>query len=274
MTAQEERTSQVNKLVLEIQNGNTDLLPVLWEAVENFIRFQASHRMRVMIANSSVPFRGTEVEDYVQQGYFALLKAIEGYNQDAGAGFTTYLAYHLKTAFSEVDGIRTEKRDGLHNADSLNEQIFDDEQYGGEKIDFVPDPRAENDFREAEDRIFIEDLHGALERAIDALPLLKREIIKGKYFKGHSAAQIAAQQGLTEVAICGQERAALREMQRQAKKSGLDRFVEMNTVYYSHYGLNHMRQTGESPVEAIVRERDRLRKEWLSASDTVHTTIK
>ena len=265
-TAQNERSDHVNKLVLEIQNGDTDLLPILWEAVENFIRFQASRRLRVMIANDAEPLRGNELDDYVQQGYFALLDAIERYNPDKETKFTTYFSYHLKRAFNQVDGISSTKRDGLHKANSLNEQIFDDEPDGGERIDLVPDPGAEDDFREAEERIFIEELHRALERAVDALSQQKREIIKGKYFDGLKRAEIAKKCGMTEGAVAEAERSAFRDIRRKITVFGLDKFVEENTPFYRHYSVDYMQRTQTSPIEAIVQERERLRALWWKES--------
>lgn len=270
--AQNERSDQVNKLVSEIKNGNSDLLPALWEAVENFIRFKASRRMKIMLANDTQPLRGNELDDYVQQGFLALMDAIEGFDPENGANFTTYLWYHLKRAFREVDGIRTAKRDGLHKADSLNEQAYnDDEKDSGEKIYTVPDPVAEDAYLDIENRIFNEDLHKALLKAVDALPLVKREIIKARYFEGRTQKEIADSRGVSAERVRQNEREALREMRRKAKITGIDAFVEMHTIYYRTYSVTHMNRTQTSPVEAVVFDRERLRSMWIA--DQKYTVI-
>lgn len=116
----------------------------------------------------------------------------------------------------------------------------------------------------AEELIFTEDLHRALEMALDALPPRKREIIKGKYFDGLTREEIAREQGCTSNTVRDQEREALQQMRRQAKKTGLNQFVELHTLYFRHYGVEYMKRTYTSPVEAIYMERERLRGLWES----------
>lgn len=251
----EARKDQVDTLANEAKTDPA-IMPALWEAVERFIEWQ-SRRRYSLVGN----FGGCEIEDLTQSGYLALVAAVQDYDPEKGS-FLTILALHLKTAFAEAAGIRSTRRDALLYADSLDRPVSEEDPDGETLLDFqgVPDAGLEA----AEDRIFTEDLHRALEMALDALPPRKREIIKGKYFDGLTREEIAREQGCTSNTVRDQEREALQQMRRQAKKTGLDQFVELHTLYYRHYGVEYMKRTHTSPVEAIYMDRERLRGLWES----------
>ena len=254
---EETRKNQVDALA-EAAKTDPEIMPALWEAVERFIKLQAKKRYTLIGGN----FGGCEVEDLVQSGYIALVDAVEDYEPGRGS-FITILGLHLKTAFAEAAGIRSAKRDALLYAESLDVALNkNDEEPDAERIVFLPDPAAEAAFQDAEDRVFTEELNKALRRAIDALSPRKREIIKQKYLDGLRTEQIAKEQGVTQAAIYNVERAALRQMRQQAYKTGLIQFVELHTIYYRHYGVETMRRTQTSPVEAVFFEREDIRKTW------------
>ena len=235
----------VDKLAIAAKEDKA-IIPALWDAVAGFIRYQANRRYNILRAEGTAR---DEIDDYTQQGYFALLDAVEGFSPEHGAGFTTYLAFHLKAAFRDVEGIRTEKRDALQFADSLDMPL--DDESGDTLLDIVADP--DNPYQETEARIFTEQLRKALLKALDALPLVKREIIKARYFDGLQRAEIAQRQGRTISSIREQERTALQQLRREARKTGLDRFIELSTDYYNINGFR--------PVEKTAERRETLREQ-------------
>ena len=243
----------VNTLALEAKT-DPSLIPRLWDHVQAFIQYQARRRRD---QQDVAPLRGIELDDFVQEGYFALLDAVAGFDPEAGAGFAYYLSFHLLRAFRAVEGRET-KRDALLYADSLDAPITEGED--DTRLEVVPDPI--DPYSAAEERIFAEQLHRALTAALDGLPLVKRQIIKARYLEGRTAREIAQQRGVTQSSVQSQERAALRELRRQAWRYGLDEFVERNTPYFRHYGVDYQRRTNTSPVEAITLERERLRNQW------------
>ena len=250
-----EQYSMVDELA-EAAKADRAIMPALWEAVERFIRLQAKRRYTL----NGGSFGGCEVEDLIQSGYIALAEAVDDYEPGRGS-FISLLSFHLKTAFAEAAGIRSAKRDALLYADSLNVALDDDEP-DTEKIDIIPDPAAEASFQDAEDRAFTKDLNKALRMAINALPPRKREIINEKYLQGIRTKQIAKKLGVSENRVYQQEHEALRQMRKDAKKTGLEQFVELHTSYYKHYSIDYMKHTGSSPTEAIFFTRERLREFW------------
>lgn len=243
---------ELEQIVADIQAGDTSLYPALWEATERFIRMQA--RRRLILTGI---IAGAEYDDLCQCGYIALTETIKSYEPDKGS-FLNYLNYHLLSAFSEAQGIRTSRRDAMTYADSLDAPIWDDGD-DTTKGDLVEDPRAGDAFSEAEEKMFIAELRQTLTIALDSLPAIRREIIKARYYKGHTLKEIAASHGVTFSQARQYEGDGLRQLRQTARKYGLDQFVELHTPYYRHYGLEYMRRTGNSPVEAVFFERERLR---------------
>ena len=252
--AGDNRRDQVDRLAIAAKTDPA-IMPALWEAVERFIGYHA--RRRYILTGGA---GGCEIADYKQAGFLALSEAVKHFEPEKGS-FVTLLAFYLKTEFNEAAGIRTEKKDALQYASSLN-ALVDEDDPDSEKIYQIPDQAAEDAFRDAEDSVFTEDLHRALCKAIDDLPVAKREIIKGRYFKGETQKEIAQRRGVSASAVAEAERWALRRLRETAKQSGLDQFVEERTPYYWHYSIDFMRRTGNSPVEAITFVRERLRKEF------------
>ena len=247
--------SQIDRLAIEAKTDPA-IMPALWEAVERFIKWQS--RQRFQLVGS---LGGCEVDDLIQSGYIALVEAVQGFDPEKeNASFLSLLALRLKTAFNEAAGIRSTRRDALLYAGSLDRPISEEEPEGEALIDLQGAPDA--GFEATEDRIFTEDLHRALEMALDALPAKKREIIKARYYDGLTREEIARQRGCTGSAVREQERQALDQMRQQAKTTGLAQFVELHTLYYRHYGVEYMKRTHTSPVEAVFLDRERLRELW------------
>ena len=109
-------------LVTLIQQGRSDLVPVLWFQVERFIAQQANHWT---LANRS----RVEFDDLYQAGFLAVMEAVRTFDGERGVKFVTWLGYPLHKAFQDVLGIRTERqrRDPLRNAVSLDAPVQEDE---------------------------------------------------------------------------------------------------------------------------------------------------
>lgn len=257
ITAQKE----IERLVLEIQKGDSGLLPALWHQVEGFIRKRAACRWRQMREKETVSHYSDDIDDYVQQSYFALLAAVRWYSPEAGAKFETYLSFFLKRAFAEVDGIRGKKRDALLYADSLDEAAESAESGEIMKINLIIDPT--DQYQELEDAIDAAELHEAIVRAVDDLPGRKREIIRGRYFRAEKQTEIARRYGCTKQAVSFTEKAALADLRRQATKYGLDAFLDMQTAFIRPSGYGAFANADfTSSVELSVYDRERYRNEY------------
>lgn len=177
------------QLVELVQAGDRDALLVLWEQVRRLVLKYAG-RWAVYGGN------GVEVDDLMQSGFIAVLRAAETYDSSSGNKFTTYLDPMLKTEFSVATGRRTKKQqmDPLHSSLSLDAPLTDDNE-DFTLADTLPDPTAEAAFDDVAERDRLERLHDVLEEAIAQLTTAQQEALRGRYWmeeavdnKAHNAA--------------------------------------------------------------------------------------
>lgn len=90
--------------ITEIQSGNREHLEELWDSVRPFVERQA--RRRVRACQNGGAYCGTEVEDLIQDGFLAFLRAAETYQGGGRMTFLGWLDLHLKNAFNEALGVR------------------------------------------------------------------------------------------------------------------------------------------------------------------------
>lgn len=137
------------ELVLRVQAGEQDLIPSLWAQVERFVRQQARRRAQFCVG-------AVEFDDLYQSGFLALVAAVETFDPDRGMSFIGWMVPHLKTAFNEAAGTRSERQklDPIHRANSLDQPVNED---GDELADLVADPLSAQGFEEAETRLWKEN---------------------------------------------------------------------------------------------------------------------
>lgn len=174
------------ELVELIKNGDNGALPLLWEQVRRFIKQRAMIYYNRFGDNK----HGIEVDDLIQQGYFAVLEAVKYYSPEKGYAFTTYLTKTLKKAFRTAAGIRTKKRDMLDYALSLDEPV------GGEDeditlLDLVADITPGNTPDDYIENVYNQELRHALDKALEVVSEKQREIVYLHYYFGLSLRQIA-----------------------------------------------------------------------------------
>lgn len=249
---------EIEGLVSKIQEGHSDFLPALWDTIREFVAWAAKRHWsacRLHELNS-----GCEIEDYIQEGYLALLEAVESYDPARGASFPTFLLYHLRRAFSRADGIRTSKRDGLLHADSLDRPIDESDMDSGTLLDKIA--ASADPLEEAENRIYTEELHKALLKALGTLTQEQREIIQRRYFEGATLKTIASERGETFERVQRKAKEGIRKLQQDRKRNGLEQFVEEQTPYYRKVSVTRFNATGTSSVEEIFLYREQLRSRY------------
>ena len=159
------RKDQYNneQLVKLIQEGNDDLIPVLWEQVERFIHLRANLKAKEMDKEELT-------EDLYHEGFFALIKAINGFNPSSGASFIHYLSFHLKNSFNTALGLRGTRKqnDPLHNAISFDIPLNAEEDTTLK--DLIVDPGSEEPLRSIEDTDYYRNIESILSKAITAIP--------------------------------------------------------------------------------------------------------
>ena len=180
------------ELAIEIQNGKTEYYPVLWDQVERFIKKKANERMRKLPEGVDVEF-----DELYDSGFFAVVNAVKYYKPEKDCTFLTILGYNLKTAFSEVTGIRTAKgrNDPLRYALSFDAPVANDK----ETITLADVIADDTDFvEESAQRANKKAMRKALDSALDKLPPKEAEAIRLQYYSGYNIEQTAEAMGLDQ----------------------------------------------------------------------------
>ena len=256
------------ELVSLIQAGDRDLIPQLWEQVGRFVALQADRYARAVDG-----YGGITSEDLYQCGYIALVSAIETFDADKECKFITWYAYYLKTAFVQASGRRTSKRDPLNICASLDKPIDNGEDSDTTLGDFQADSHAEQDFDDAENRIWLDQLHTALDAALNDLPDKQSEAIRRQYYQGETLGEIALSNGVSRECVrqCAEKGFATIRSGRYSQ--GLKQFIEFRTPYYHSVGVRQFQSTNTSAVEQAVFARERLLEYWRNKHSQVSASL-
>jgi len=176
----------------------------LWDGVSRFVAQQA-RRYATLYPG------GFEVEDLIQEAFFAVQHAAETWSEGAGGTFLTYCKRPLRWAFLTVARRRTMKQanDPLHNAASLDAPAGGDAD-NDPLSELVADPAAV----EAFDKVEHTELSKAVQNALQALSLEERQVIDLRYFRDLTQPQAAQTMDLTEKELKRIEATALRRLRR------------------------------------------------------------
>jgi len=170
----------ITALVERIKDGELDLTSELWNKVERLAAWQARR-----IVTKLLPSAGVDFDDLYNSGYIALCDAVEHYEPNSGE-FLSLFMLCLRTAFAEASGGRSkrEMKDPLRQAStsSLNELLPNSEKTTF--VDVIPDER--NAFEEADERIYRQQLHEALDKALNAIPERESDVIRRRYYQGET----------------------------------------------------------------------------------------
>ena len=241
---------------MQIQQGHNELLPELWEQKQRLIAMLAAKFFTVISAGRAAP-GGVEVDDLVQCGFLAMVEAVAVHNPELGS-FNTILHYYLKKHFNQAIG-RTEKqrREPLNNCASLDIPINED----GEEtlLDFIPDPR--DPFTGIEERIYQEQLHKALEAALQVIPTAEAECLRAEYFEGRTQAEIAARMNVSQERARQLRNGGLRHIRTSSAGAKLERWLDSESPFYKQVGVDRFNRTHTSAVEEVMLWRERRRKE-------------
>lgn len=238
------------ELVERIQAGERDKLAELWEQVEKFVSMQARKCARRLDG-----FGGVDEEDLYQSGLLALVDAAERFDPSAGSSFIGFLALRLRTYFAEAAGYRGSRRDALDYASGLDDPIHGTDDLTA--ADSIEDTTAQAPFEAAEERVWREQLHDALERALALIPEEQADTLRRRFYQGRTLAEICEEDGVypETVTVRQRENKGLRSIRRSRMGRELEQFIELKTPYYSGVGLRAFQHGGSQPERlAILRE--------------------
>lgn len=238
------------ELVATIQSGE-DRMGELWAQVEKLVMWKA-HRVMTALDGRG----GVEFDDLYQSGYPALVAAVDSYKPECGA-FSTWLGYHLKTAFAEATGYRSKKQqsDPIHRATSLDMPLSD-EADSDDLMAIIADPAGMKGLEAAEEAIYHQQLHDALEVALDAIPEQYSEVLRQRHYEGLTLAEIGELQGTTAERVRQMEYKAIRHIHKPSIVCHLRPFYDFD--FFCGTGLSAFQHTGMSIQERyLVIEEER-----------------
>lgn len=185
----------IEEIVESIQSGRVDLLPILWEHVE---RIATSAVWKIWKSNAGVQAgakaKGIDVDDLLQESYFAFLEAVEQHDATNGWSFTTRL--WVCTA-DKVHSL-TERRSGDQN-ESTEKAIAGED--GALTIGAtIKDEKAEAAFESIVQTEYWASVRDDLEHCVDELPANMSSLIRWCYFDEKNAKDWAQQTGVSEYA--------------------------------------------------------------------------
>ena len=238
------------ELVLQVQSGNEDAVLQLWQQVRGFVFKRA---------NSCHKTTGYELDDLMQSGFIALLIAASTFDPERGASFIHYLSFHLHNEFNMANGLGIKFNDPLERAISLNNPLYDDPN-GSTLEDVQADPG--DQYSDLIDKIFLEELQAAVNKAVEALPDEQKEVLHSRFWENLTIAETSRELDRPEGEVRKLQIKALRKLSQQAQKYGLREFIEERTPYYLKVGADEFLRTHESATEKIVFYRDNLEKKY------------
>ncbi len=248
-----------------VKQGHEEFTSALWENVRRLMYRLAFRQYR---ANCELFVRaGLALEDIQQEGYYAMLGAVEAYNPEKGYAFTTYLHYQLKRRLRDI----IKPCDLLARADtrSLDAPLDTDEAESDTLHDILADPASGNAIAAFEQR----ESYRLLHEAVSLLPGGLKEVITLHYFDSLTLKQVGERQGRSIEAVRQAERRALNMLRRGpiSRKLKAAYFDDIRTLHafplyadtaYRRKGFGAFSSSRTSVVEDACFQREAAYKRW------------
>lgn len=204
--------------------GNSFALGQLWEVNKGFVRrqlWQWYEKNKPVADNAGLSF-----EDLVQEGYFAVDHAAKHYDPERGS-FTTVLSYALMhqirsaTCGEHARVIATEdgrrmavSANPLNECSSLDAPLDADDEGSSTRGEIIEDPAASQAFQTAEDEIYNEELHDALEEALSKLADREADVLRRRYYEDKSLRRVGEEIGVHAERVRQIEAGAFRKLRK------------------------------------------------------------
>lgn len=204
--------------------GNSFALGQLWEINQGFLHrlFWQWYSRNKPIADNA----GLTLEDFDQEAFFAVQAAAKAYDPEKGS-FTTLLGYYVQNRINKVvcgeHGRLITTEDGrevrisanpLNECSSLDVRLDAEDEGSSTRGETIEDPAAAQAFQTAEDDLYTEELHAALEEALNKLTPKQADVVRRHYFGGKSLSEIAREDGTSHSAPRTNEVSAFMALRR------------------------------------------------------------
>ena len=187
--------------------GNTFALGQLWEINKGLLHrcFWQWYAKNKAVADE----HGITLEDFEQEGFFAVQAAAKAYDPEKGS-FATLLGYYVQNRIRKVvcgeHGRLMTTEDGrevrisanpLNGSTSIDTPLDDTDGGSATLGDLQEDPAAAQAFQAAEEEIYTQELHAALEDALGKLADREADVIRRHYYKGQTLREIGDAIGIS-----------------------------------------------------------------------------
>ncbi len=243
--------------------GNSFALGQLWEINKGFLHrlFWQWYSKNKAAADNA----GLTLEDFDQEAFFAVHAAAIAYTPEKGA-FTTLLYYYVQSQINKAvcgehrrnitteDGRRVAvSANPLNECSSLDIRLDESDEGSSTKGETIEDPAATQAFQTAEDDLYTEELHNALEEAISQLAAKQADVVRRHYFEGKAISEIAREDGTTRNAAQNREQAAFAALRRNPKlQRWRDEIISTRAWSGTGFGAwNHRGSVEERTVEYL-----------------------
>lgn len=272
----DQRRELNNMLAQLARQGNEAALAQLWEINRPVLRtmFWRWYDRNRSIADAA----GLTLEDFEQEGFFAVKRAAEYHDPEKGS-FLTALQYFVKHQiraaiigghgrYKTTEEGKTVRipADPLSSASSLDEQLPSDDD-NRSLVDVVPDPSSALAFENVERDIYTEQLRAALDKALAMLPEQQREVIRARFFEKLTLKQAGECVGISRSRAAQIQDRGLRAMRRNA---ALRRFYGEDLLSRAYRGTGFGAWAHRGSVEERLVERQEEKERRLAASSTKH----
>lgn len=212
----------VEEMVREYQSGNREVLPDLWRQVRGFAVKRAIQKMRSYRLVGTD--RAVDVDDLIQEAYFAMVRAAETYDPEKEASFLGWWKFFMRTAFNSALNVRTSKgREAIcHRCKSLDTPL--DESDGDTLGAMIQSDAGE--LEEADRRIWRENLRRTMTSMLQELPPQWQSILHKRYFEEKTLQEIAAEAGLSHQCIHQKILKAQKQLAEKDRRGLLREFYE------------------------------------------------
>ncbi|MFT9078209.1 RNA polymerase sigma factor [Ethanoligenens sp.] len=244
------------ELAIQAQQGDQKAMLQLWKQIERLVRMKARRRLPDDGHTSRV-----ELDDLMQAGYLAMARAVKDFAPDGGFAFTTYLTYHLKTAFATELGIRTTRRDALLNAVSIDQPAGAEDDGSSQTVENILEAKEDrhiiNDMLE---RLDTERAFSVVMKCVDKLESMQATVIKAHYLYCHSFREIAAMERIALAEAKQSHDKGMRRLRlmKEVRAVGRELYIDAHTNFFLQVGLTAFQNGASSAVERLAERRERL----------------
>lgn len=203
--------------------GNSFALGQLWEINKGLLHrwFWQWYSKNKAVADE----HGITLEDFDQEGFFAVQAAAKAYDPEKGS-FATLLGYYVQSQINKAvcgehsrlvtteDGKQVRlSANPLNECSSLDVRLDEADEGSSTKGETIEDPAATQAFQQAEDGVYTEELHTALETAMTQ-HLTEREaaVLRSRYYDEKSLRAVGVELGVQAERVRQIEVKAIRKM--------------------------------------------------------------